>query len=74
MESTNQRRLEEEHVRQVYDDIAHHFSNTRYKAWPIVESFIQNLAAFSLGLDVGCGNGKNMIIRQHDLLCTGFDL
>ena len=28
------------HVHNVYQDIAHHFSNTRYKTWPLVEKFI----------------------------------
>lgn len=67
-------RVEEEHVRSVYDNIADHFSSTRYKAWPIVESYVAGLSPGSVGLDVGCGNGKNMRIRHKDLHWTGFDL
>ena len=33
--------VEEEYVHQVYDEIAHHFSATRYKPWPVVEDFIK---------------------------------
>ena len=33
--------FEEEHVQQVYEAIAPHFSATRYKRWPIVEAFIK---------------------------------
>ena len=66
--------LEEEHVRRVYDGIAQHFSNTRYKAWPVVKDFIMRLPAGSVGVDVGCGNGKNMLIRTGDIYCIGFDL
>lgn len=65
--------LEKEHVQRVYDGIAQHFSVTRYKAWPVVEDFVNTRGAYSVGLDVGCGNGKNMLIRS-DLHMTGFDL
>jgi tRNA (uracil-5-)-methyltransferase TRM9 len=67
-------KLEADHVRQVYDDIAQHFSNTRYKAWPVVDSFVKSLQTGSVGIDIGCGNGKNMLIRTVDIFCTGFDL
>ncbi|PJF18799.1 hypothetical protein PSACC_01373 [Paramicrosporidium saccamoebae] len=65
--------LERQHVRNVYDDIAGHFSATRYKAWPVVDRFVRDRERGSVGVDVGCGNGKNMLIRD-DLHITGFDL
>ncbi|AAS52101.2 ADR181Wp [Eremothecium gossypii ATCC 10895] len=49
---------EEEYVHRVYNEIATHFSETRYKPWPIVEAFLKAQACGSVGLDVGCGNGK----------------
>ncbi|KAG8802466.1 tRNA methyltransferase, has a role in tRNA modification [Serendipita sp. 398] len=49
---------ENEHVHTVYDEIASHFSATRYKPWPIVEQFISSLSPGSVGVDLGCGNGK----------------
>ncbi|KAI9684699.1 MAG: tRNA methyltransferase, has a role in tRNA modification [Trizodia sp. TS-e1964] len=49
---------EAEHVHAVYEQIASHFSATRYKAWPIVSRFLADQPPGSIGLDVGCGNGK----------------
>ncbi|EON61797.1 hypothetical protein W97_01014 [Coniosporium apollinis CBS 100218] len=51
---------EAEHVHAVYEQIASHFSSTRYKPWPIVTSFLSSLPPGAIGLDVGCGNGKNL--------------
>ncbi|XP_062513913.1 probable tRNA methyltransferase 9B isoform X2 [Corticium candelabrum] len=50
--------VEAEHVYQVYDEIASHFSHTRYKPWPRVASFLDNLPNSSIVADIGCGNGK----------------
>ncbi|PLW20768.1 hypothetical protein PCANC_09310 [Puccinia coronata f. sp. avenae] len=49
---------EQRHVHEVYESIAAHFSQTRYKPWPIVAEFLDQQPAGSLGLDVGSGNGK----------------
>ncbi|KAI9726226.1 MAG: tRNA methyltransferase, has a role in tRNA modification [Cirrosporium novae-zelandiae] len=54
---------EEEHVHRVYEQIAQHFSSTRYKPWPIVEHFLNHLPDGSIGLDVGCGNGKYLAVN-----------
>ena len=54
---------EAHHVHSVYDQIASHFSSTRYKPWPIVKSFLQSLPAGSIGLDIGCGNGKYLAVN-----------
>lgn len=54
---------EETHVHQIYEDIASHFSSTRYKPWPIVERFLQHLPDGSVGLDIGCGNGKYLAVN-----------
>ncbi len=32
--------------------------------WPIVESFLRHLKPGSVGLDVGCGNGKYLTVNQ----------
>lgn len=42
------------------------------QAWPIVERFLQELPAGSVGLDVGCGNGKNMLVNK-DVFIVGSD-
>ncbi|XP_054153763.1 alkylated DNA repair protein alkB homolog 8-like [Oppia nitens] len=67
-------RLEREFVHDVYDNIADHFSRTRYKPWPRVERFVDSLSIGSLLLDVGCGNGKYMTIRKtNELAVIGCD-
>lgn len=54
---------EQQHVHSVYESIASHFSSTRYKPWPFVASFLSSLAPGSVGLDVGCGNGKYLDVN-----------
>ena len=75
---------EAEHVHAVYEQIASHFSSTRYKVspeadrltsrgqplnweqpWPIIEGFLKVLPDGSIGLDVGCGNGKYLAVNRN---------
>ncbi|RKF76504.1 tRNA -methyltransferase [Golovinomyces cichoracearum] len=65
-------KYEEQYVHEVYEQIAPHFSSTRYKPWPIVESFLRNLSPGSIGIDVGCGNGKYLAVNQ-DVFIVGSD-
>lgn len=55
---------EQQHVHSVYESIASHFSSTRYKPWPFVASFLDSLPPGSVGLDVGCGNGKYLDVNR----------
>ncbi|KIV99119.1 uncharacterized protein PV09_09154 [Verruconis gallopava] len=55
---------EETHVHSVYEEIALHFSSTRYKPWPLIERFLSSLKPGSVGVDVGCGNGKYLPIND----------
>ncbi|GAM40666.1 hypothetical protein TCE0_039r13191 [Talaromyces pinophilus] len=55
---------ESKHVHEVYQQIASHFSETRYKPWPIVERFLLEQKPGSIGLDIGCGNGKYLKVNQ----------
>ncbi|CAP80153.1 tRNA methyltransferase, has a role in tRNA modification [Penicillium rubens] len=55
---------ERQNVHKVYQEIAQHFSATRYKPWPIVERFLTSLTPGAVGLDVGCGNGKNLMVNR----------
>ncbi|XP_022670400.1 alkylated DNA repair protein alkB homolog 8-like isoform X1 [Varroa destructor] len=67
-------KLEKMHVHEVYDDIAKHFSGTRYAQWPRVVEFLQSLPRGSLVADIGCGNGKNMRVEgRSDLVFLGSD-
>ena len=57
----------------VYDIISEDFSRTRYKMWPSVIKFLDNLRHKYI-LDVGCGNGKNQTIHSKDILFESCDL
>ncbi|KAH9001341.1 hypothetical protein EDB92DRAFT_1788791 [Lactarius akahatsu] len=49
---------EHRHVHAVYDQIAPHFSSTRYKPWPLISRFLLSIPTGWVGLDSGTGNGK----------------
>ncbi|QLQ78311.1 hypothetical protein HG537_0A05580 [Torulaspora globosa] len=59
---------EEEYVHKVYNEIAGHFSETRYKPWPIVTEFLKSRQIGSIGIDVGCGNGKYLNVNPEIFL------
>ncbi|XP_052737883.1 alkylated DNA repair protein alkB homolog 8 [Bicyclus anynana] len=61
-------RLEEFHVHQVYEQIAGHFSSTRHKPWPKVVEFLQSTPTGAVVLDLGAGNGKNVLKHRNDIL------
>lgn len=63
---------EVKHVHEVYEKIASHFSSTRYKPWPIVHDFLLSLPPGSVGLDIGCGNGKYLTVNR-DIFIVGSD-
>ncbi len=69
----NTQKFENEFVTQVYDEIAPHFSHTRYKPWPFVEEFLLNCPDHSIVADVGCGNGKYMDLNKK-LKMIGSDM
>ncbi|CAG8479308.1 5940_t:CDS:2 [Diversispora eburnea] len=56
---------EQQYVHEVYQAIAPHFSQTRYKPWPLVELFLKELDVGSLGADIGCGNGKYLDVNKN---------
>ncbi|KAG9031113.1 tRNA methyltransferase, has a role in tRNA modification [Tulasnella sp. JGI-2019a] len=61
---------EQQYVHEVYDQIAPHFSQTRYKPWPIISKFLASLSPGSIGLDSGTGNGKYLPLDQDGTLLT----
>lgn len=65
--------MEKENVHEVYEHIADHFSGTRYKGWPLVDDFLNNLPLGSLVADVGCGNGKYLHVNSKNIAAIGCD-
>nr|CAG8492399.1 14414_t:CDS:2 [Entrophospora candida] len=59
---------EEKYVHEVYEAIAPHFSQTRYKPWPVVENFLKELEMGSMGADIGCGNGKYFGVNKNTFM------
>ncbi|KAJ2815371.1 tRNA methyltransferase, has a role in tRNA modification [Coemansia furcata] len=64
---------EEQYVHAVYNEIATHFSDTRFKPWPVIERYLLALPVGSLGVDIGCGNGKYLGVRTGDIFMMGTD-
>tara|TARA_Y100000816_G_scaffold193036_1_gene140816 strand:- start:70 stop:729 length:660 start_codon:yes stop_codon:yes gene_type:complete len=48
------------YVKDVYEEIAQHFDNTRAYKWSWIIEFLDSLKENSLVYDLGCGNGRNM--------------
>ena len=61
--------IEQLFVHEVYNDIAEDFDDTRYCVWNFVKAFLLNKDHL-YGIDIGCGNGKNML---HDNM-VGIDM
>ncbi|KAJ2717961.1 tRNA methyltransferase, has a role in tRNA modification [Coemansia sp. Benny D115] len=64
---------EAQYVHAVYNEIAGHFSDTRFKPWPVVDRYLRSLDVGSVGIDVGCGNGKYLRVRTGDIFMMGAD-
>lgn len=77
--SESAKTVSKEFVFDVYDQIAPHFSHTRYatysivyiysilryKMWPRVAEFVNSLPSGAFFMDAGCGNGKNLMSASH---------
>lgn len=72
--NSNNKELEEEYVYNTYQNIAEDFSTSRYKVWDSVKDFLNNIKNGSKILEVGCGNGKNLLYRKDDLISYGCDI
>lgn len=57
--------IEKLYVKNVYEEIAYHFDNTRLYKWYWIDEFLNNLNKNSIVYDVGCGNGRNMLNSDH---------
>ena len=64
-------KIELEHVKQIYQDIANEFDVTRAYKWRWISNFINSLPKNSLIYDIGCGSGRNMDYPDYRFI--GFD-
>lgn len=55
-----------------YELHAADFSRSRFRIWPHIKQFLDSLEPNSRVLDIGCGNGKNMLYR-NDIHVTGLE-
>ena len=56
--------FENKYVYQPYREIASHFTATRVYTWPKIEEFIKSLHSGTTIYDIGCGNGRNLNLRD----------
>jgi len=62
--------IEETNVQNIYSIIATDFSRTRQKVWKSVDDFVNSYDSNTSFLEIGCGNGKNMLLRpSHFIGC-----
>ena len=64
--------LEKIYVHDVYSKISSEFDVTRKYHWKSIKSFLTRLPSMCKGIDIGCGNGRNMMFRE-DLDLVGID-
>lgn len=65
-------KINDNNVKNVYENIAISFDKTRYRSWSTVERILDTFKKDTLNGDIGCGNGKNMLYR-NDLKFIGID-
>ena len=65
--------LEKEYVHDVYNQIAKQFDYSRIFNWKEITAFINKCNPNSLIGDIGCGNGRNMLLRK-DCTFIGCDI
>lgn len=58
--------IEQQNVVDVYNKIVDDFSRTRYKVWPSIKLFVESFPCNTKFLEIGSGNGKNMLLRPDD--------
>ena len=64
--------VNDNNLKNVYENIATAFDKTRYRSWSTVERILDTFEQNTLNGDIGCGNGKNMVYRK-DLKFIGID-
>ena len=59
-------------TKEIYNNIATEFDLYRVKVWPCVKNYLKDFNDTNLILDIGCGNGKN-IVGNPQLNIMGID-
>ena len=70
--------IEKTAVKEIYTEIAQHFSNKRQNQWDWITRFVQNVNEDKINksinvLDIGCGNGRNMTEFNPEI-CSVFGI
>jgi SAM-dependent methyltransferase len=60
-------------IKEFYNKVAYDFDKSRINIWNCVAKYLDNFESKSYILDIGCGNGKNMLYRK-DLKIKGIDI
>ena len=66
--------IEKNHVYDTYQLISSEFDKSRHHIWPCVRDFLDKAHSGQSLLEIGCGNGKNLLYRRADLNGIGLDL
>lgn len=66
--------IEKRHVYDTYQLISSEFDRSRHHVWPCVRDFLDKSPKGQSLLEIGCGNGKNLLYRREDLNGIGIDL
>jgi len=64
--------IERQFVQDTYEIIADRFNITRTYLWKGVKEFLNKVEPYSTVVEIGCGNGKNLLYR-NDCINIGFD-
>ena len=65
--------IEKKYVYDTYQIISRHFDTTRSYLWKGVKDFLDSIPRYSFIVEVGSGNGKNLL-RRPDCINIGIDL
>ena len=66
--------IEKEYVIDTYEKISQTFNKTRSYLWPSVKQFLDDIPSYSLIVEIGCGNGKNLLYRKKNCFNIGMDI
>ena len=64
--------IERRYVHDTYQKIYKHFDNSRAYLWKSVKEFLDEVPSNSLIVEIGSGNGKNLM-RRVDCINFAFD-